>query len=228
MPETISTTSNFNLPIDEIIEEALEMVGGEYVSGFEARSARRSLNLLMIDMQSRGYPLLHMEERTLSISAANGPTYDLASDVLAVLDVTITGDNQVDTMLGSMMWLDYFTLPNKAEQGKPSTYVFDRTSASPRMSFFVAPDQNYTIKYWVVRKHKDISASYQLLDINVTYLPAIVAGLAFFVGLKRTNFPLDRLAMIEQVYIDRLYRAFGEDRDRNDVQVYPSLNRPRG
>lgn len=225
MAETVSSTTAFNLPVDEIIEDALEMVGGEHTSGYEARSARRSLNLLLIDLRTRGVPLYNLEERTLSITSAGGATYNLATDVLGIIDVNVS-ETDGDTPLAQMSWLDYFSLTDKTgNTGKPSTYVFNRTGTTPTISFYQAPNADYTIKYWCIRKHKDVSQSYQLLDLHTTYLPAIVAGLAYFMSLKRPGTPLDIIKNLEMLYKERVKLAQEEDRDRGDIQIYPELRR---
>lgn len=224
MVETVSTTSLFNLPIDELIEQASRRVGGEYVSGYEARGARIDLNLLMIEMKNRGHPLYHLEQRTLT-TVIGTPTYSLGADVLAIVDVTVSSSTFTDQACGSMSWLDYFMTPDKLQSGLPSSFALDKTAPIPKISFYLCPDAVYTIKYWVIRKHHDINASYQLLDIAQTYLPAVVAGLAWFMALGRPSTPEDKILRLETAFEKSLSFAEGEDRDRNDLMIYPDLRR---
>jgi hypothetical protein len=223
--EIVGTTSNFNLPVDEIIEEAAEMIGGEFLSGYEARSARRSLNLLLIDLANRGHPLYHVEQRSFT-TVAGTATYDLATDVLGLLDVTISSATLDDETIGSISIFDYFNLPNKTDtQGKPNLYAFDRTSSTPKVVLYFNPDAVYTIKYWAVRKHKDITQSYQLLDLHQCYLPAITCGLAYFMGLKRQGVDPSKVMNLKSEYMERLMYASQNDRDKTDIYLYPRIGR---
>jgi hypothetical protein len=113
---------------------------------------------------------------------------------------------------------------NKTEEGVPNQVAFNRTGLTPTVSLYPTPeDSTWDIKYYAVVKHKDIDASYQLMDLNQGYLPALVAGLAYFIGLSRPNVPKDQLNYIKQEYEERLIRAFGEDRDRINLQIVPYI-----
>jgi len=221
MTETINTTSVFNLPVDELIETAYEMLGGEHISGYDAKSARRQLNLLLIDLANRNYPLARMEERTLDLVDGTA-TYDLGADVLAILDTYLVRPDQPDTPLSEIGFMSYFSIVNKTVEGVPTQMAFSRTSLTPNVSLYPTPeDSTWDLKYYAVVKHKDVDASYQLMDVSQGYLPALVAGLAYFIGLSRVNVPKDQLNYIKQEYEERLIRAFGEDRDRIDLQIIP-------
>ena len=240
MTETISSTTSFTLAVDELIEEALNMitVEGEQqtlrdgYSVYEARSARRSLNLLLIDLTNKEYPLGHLEERTLNLVAGQAE-YDLGSDVLAILDLNFKdGISGVELPVKSLSPFDYFNITQKTtENNKPAVYCFDRTTSIPKLRVWPVPLSSSAtpgqIKYWAIRRHKDITKSYQLVDLNYRYLPALSAGLAYFMGLKKPTLSLDRLATIKQEYVDRLESAFMEDRDRVDLVIVPDIKRRR-
>lgn len=228
MPEVVSSTTSFNLPIDEIIEDAFEMVDGPLTSGYDARSARRSLNLLLIDLSNRNYPLGYLEQRTISLTAGT-TTYNLGADVLAIVDLNLKEvDGGNEQQLIRMSPLDYFNITDKAQTGRPSIYSFDRTGASPpRLILWPSPEDDgvYQAVFWVVRRHKDITKSYELLDLSHRYLPAITVGLAYFIGLKRPSFDQMRLDRLKGEYEERLQRALDEDSDKNDFIVYPDIRR---
>jgi len=239
MPEVISTTNTFTLAVDELIEEALDMISveGEQntirdgYSVYEARSARRSLNLLLIDLTNKEFPLGHLEERTLTLQAGISE-YDLASDVLAILDLNYRSPSGIDTPMSVQSPFDFFNIADKTtESNKPSVYCFDRTTSPPKMRVWPVPSTNNptpgTIKYWAIRRHKDVTKSYQLVDLNYRYMPALSAGLAYFMGLKKPTLGLDRLQIIKQEYTERLDSAFAEDRDRVDLIVVPDIQRRR-
>ena len=88
----VSGTYNFNLDIDEVIQEAMEMIGGEDTLGHEPASARRSINLMLRDWQNRGI-LLWTTSTTAVTVAASTTTYDLASSTINALEVVISRDN---------------------------------------------------------------------------------------------------------------------------------------
>lgn len=239
MPEVIATTNTFTLAVDELIEEALDMISveGEQnvrrdgYSMYEARSARRSLNLLLIDLTNKEFPLGHLEQRSLTLLPGISE-YELASDVLAILDINYHSPQGIDTPLSTQSPFDFFNIANKeTKSNKPSVYCFDRTTSPPKMRVWPVPSVNNptpgSIKYWAIRRHKDVTKSYQLVDLNYRYMPALSAGLAYFMGLKKPTLPLDRLATIKQEYVDRLDSAFMEDRDRVDLIIVPDNQRRR-
>lgn len=239
MPETVATTASFTLAIDELIEEALDMIAvdGDQLaskdgySTYEARSARRSLNLLLIDLTNKEYPLGHLEQRTLTLVAGQSE-YDLDDDVLAILDLNFKDSDGIEVPVRALSPFDYFNLTNKAiENNRPSSYCFDRTTTPPTLRVWPVPSAtNPTpgeLTYWAIRRHKDITKSYQLVDLNYRYMPALSAGLAYFMGLKKPGLSLDRLATIKQEYVDRLEAAFMEDRDRIDLVIVPDIKRRR-
>lgn len=223
MAETVSTTTNFNLPIDEIIEEAVDIVYGEHTNGYDARSLRRSMNLLMIDLQNMEVPLAHLEERSLEL-LTNQTEYELPNDVWGVLEANVLDTNSYETPLDKISTFEYFNIANKQDQAnRPSVFAFDNTGIGPP-KIKVWPkvsDTGLVLKYWVMRKHKDITASYQLLDITAKYLPAITMGLAYFLCFKKADIPTERKEYIKAEYMGRLERAFSSDRDRVDISFYP-------
>lgn len=227
MTETVATTTSFTLPIDEIIEEAYDNLGGELVSGYDARSARRALNLLMLDLQNREFPLFHLEQRSVAVVTGN-TEITLGEDVIAILDVMIVNSDGVERQLNSVSVFDYFNLTGKTRQTPPSNYALDNTRQPARVFLYPAADAAYTLKYWVMRRHKDITKSYELLDIQSKYLPAITMGLSYFLSFKKKKefglSPQD-IMDLKNEYEERLNRAFDMDRDRNDVILYPAVKR---
>lgn len=223
MPEIVSTVSTFNLPVDELIQEAYDHLGGEYTSGYDAISARRSLNLLLQDMMTRGYPLIQTENRSLTLVAGINE-YSLGTDVLSIIDANFVNEDGLEIPLKAQSIFDYFSMSNKDQEGTSvSQYAFDRSSSAPTLFVYPTPSVATSINYWCVKKPKSVTASYQLVDVAARYLPAMVFGLAFFLGMKKPMFPMDRLQKLEDLYASHLERAFDEDREKGDIQFYPSL-----
>lgn len=227
MVETVASTTNFNLPVDEIIEEALDHLGGEHTSHYDARSARRSLNFLLIDLQNRGYPLCTMEQRTLNL-VEDTASYTLDNDVLAIIDLNYyDATSDTEQQLMALSPFDYFNLTKKDQTGeRPSVYAFDRTGmTAPKLYVWQVPQvSGSSIKYWCVRKHKDVTKSYQLVDISSRYLPSLAIGLAYFMAFKKEGIDPARVQTIFAEYERRLSAAFAEDEDRIDMKVYPDVS----
>lgn len=225
MPESVSSTYTFNLPIDEIVQEALDTLGGDNQSGYDSSSIIRSFNLLLIDLTNRGYPLGVLEKRTLSLVDGTSE-YSLDGDAIAVLDANLK-DDTIETPMQQIPFLDYFSISNKDSEGSPSQFCFDRTGSTPKIRVYPTPnDSTLDVEYWVVRRHKDITKLYELADMQYRYLPALCMGLAYFMAFKRLktgdmNVDMSYVQFLKTEYQDRLDAAFSEDRDHFDMMIYP-------
>jgi len=116
-----SGTTSFNLPVDEIVEKAYEMVGKELESGEDLKQARKSLNLLFIDLQNKGHPLAKLENFTFATSVSTATSYVLDPTVVDVMDVVVTRSS-VSTPLKRSSLFDYHKIPNKTLPGLPTQY----------------------------------------------------------------------------------------------------------
>lgn len=227
MSEALSTTTTFNLPIDDILREAFDMIGGEHVNAYDAASARRSLNLLLLDLMNREYPIGNLKKYTVNLQDGVSE-YDLDTEVVAIIDLNYKDVDGISQQLMPESLLDFFNITNTArESQRPSTYVFDVTSSrSPKMRIWPTPNATAatgTIEFWGVRKMKDVTSSYQLVDLSYKYLPAIPFGLAYYMSFKREGFPLDKRAEIKTEYMDMLNAAFSSDRENIGIHIYPDL-----
>lgn len=225
MAEAVSTTTSFNLPVDEILEEAFDILKGEYTNGYDMRSARRSLNLLLIDLVNREYPLAHLELNTINL-VQDQADYTLDADIIGVLDVNFKTSSGTEIQMYPQSLFDYFNTPTKTTDGKPNTYAFDRTVSPAKLTIWPVADADSaagTLEYWGMRRHKDITKSYELVDLNYRYLPALSMGLAYFMSFKKEGIEEEKVARIFQEYETRLERAFLEDRERVDFWIYPDI-----
>lgn len=226
MPESVSATTTFNLPVDEIVQEALDTLGGDSQSGYDTTSVIRSFNLLLIDLTNRGYPLGILEKRTLNLVDGTAE-YELDEDAIAVLDANLK-DGDTETQMRQIPFLDYFNISNKDTEGPSSQFCFDRTGDTPKVRLYPTPnDSTLDMEYWVVRRHKDIDKLYQLADMQYRYLPALCMGLSYFMAFKRPNTDMSYVQFLKTEYQDRLDAAFGEDRDHFDMMIYPYVYQRR-
>lgn len=224
-----SGTYNFNLDIDEIIEEAHERAGlGRAYSGADYRTARRSLNLLGQEFANKGINLWTIVEATLTLLPST-PTYDLPTDCVSILDHSIrtgTGTGQSDLAITRMSLGEYASLTNKLTTGRPTKIYVERLRDNPRITVWPVPDssQTYTLLYYKVQKIDDVKAGgeYQY-DAPTRFLPAIVSGLSYHIALKNPN-TMDRVPMLKQIYDEDFSLAAQEDRDRSDFKISPRIS----
>lgn len=224
MAETVSSTVSFTLAVDEVIEEALDMIGGEHTSAYDSRSARRSLNLLLTDLSNREYPLAHLEQRSLSL-LPNISSYTLESDVLGILDLNFKNSDGVETQIAYQSPFDFFNIAEKTETGnQPAVYTLQTNTIPAVLKVWPVPIESGTsLEYWVMRRHKDVTKSYELVDLSYRYLPALTMGLAYFMSFKRPGLDPMTVDRIAAEYERRLELAFSQDRERSDFQVYPDV-----
>ena len=121
-----SGTFDFSMDIDEVIQEASEMIGGEQTLGNQAASARRSINLLLQDWQNRGILLWTADTTVVSISASVS-TFAMSSSTIDVVETVLNRDN-TDLQLERITMEEYLKIPNKSQVGRPMQYAVRRNS----------------------------------------------------------------------------------------------------
>jgi hypothetical protein len=153
---TTSGSRDFNLDVGEVIEEAYERCGLEVRTGYDAKTARRSMNLMFADWANRGLNLWTVKEANFTVTQGTS-SYALAADVVDVLDVVIRRSN-TDYELQRISRGDYATVPNKTTQGRPSQFWLDR-QITPVMYLWSTPENSTDqIRYYYVRRIEDADA----------------------------------------------------------------------
>jgi len=221
-----SGTTSFNLNIDEVIDEGYERCGLSTTSGYEMRSARRSLDLLFAEWGNRGIHLWKTELNEIPMVAGQAE-YTVDSDVNDVLEAyvssTAAASNNANTQDVSITKIDrsaYAALPNKLATGQPSQYYVDRQT-TPKISLYVAPDAStYTVlKFYTINRIEDATAyNDQQADVAYRFLPCMCAGLAYYLSMKKAP---DRIQAMKLIYEDELKRALEEDGQRTSLYVSP-------
>jgi len=219
----VSGTYNFNLDIDEVIQEATEMIGGEDTLGHEPASARRSINLMLKDWQNRGI-LLWTTSTTLVTVVASTTAYDLSSNVINALEVVISRDN-TDIKLTRITPEEYLIIPAKTQTGRPSQYSIRRGRDNPVMSLWPIPENSTDIlKIETVTELQDVNKSaIQNADLPKRFLPPLTCGLSYYMAMKRPGVADTRIAMLKTNYEETLARAMEEDRERASLYLLPRL-----
>jgi hypothetical protein len=218
-----SGTYNFNLDIDEVIQEATEMIGGEQTLGHEPQSARRSINLMLNDWQNRGVLLWKIYTTAVTVSTSV-TTYDLSSSTTDALQVNLQRDS-TDIELQRISFEEYLNVPNKSQTGRPTQYTVKRNIDNP--TIFVYPVPNNTtdiLKIEAIRQVEDVNKSAeQNADAPVRFLPALTCGLSYYLSMKRNNIPMERIQMLKANYEEKLLMALEEDRERASLLLKPKL-----
>ena len=200
----ISTTTSFNPDLLDLAEEAAEISGFELRSGNDIRTARRSLNYLLLEWANKGINLWTLDEQTISSAtvAAGTATYDIDIDTISILDAVVrtnsgSATSQSDTTLERISSTTYSQIPNKLTQGRPSQFWFNRvgikdvTSGTNRpgtITLFPVPDQSnvYEIVYWRMRRMADAGvAGNTTAEVPERFLPALAVGLAMKLAMKK-------------------------------------------
>lgn len=229
---TTSGTSTFNLNLNELFEEAFERCGAEMRTGYDFRTARRSLNLLTIEWANKGINLWTLEQGTIAMVQGQ-ITYNLPVDTIDLFDHVIrtqTGQAQTDININRISADTYLTIPNKNAQGRPIQVWINRQSGAqnpasiqyPTINVWPAPDQNnyYTFVYFRLRRIQDAGTGVTTQDIPFRMLPPLVAGLAYYLSLKIPG-ATERSAMLKAMYDEAWQQASDEDREKAPLRLAP-------
>ena len=220
-----SGTSAFNLDLTEIVEEAFERVGSEMRTGYDLKTARRSLNLLFADWANRGINMWTFEQGTQVLTPGTA-TYTLPADTVDLLEHVIrTGagnaSTQADLTITRISVSTYATIPNKLQQARPIQIWIERLN-TPQFTVWPVPDnsQTYTLVYWRLRRIQDAGTGVNTMDMPFRFIPAMIAGLAYYLAMKVPG-ALDRLTMLKAQYDEAWALASEEDREKAAVRFVP-------
>jgi hypothetical protein len=220
-----SGTYNFNLDIDEVIQEATEMIGGEQTLGHTPQSARRSINLLLNDWQNRG--VLLWSTFTTAVTVATSVTsYDLDDSVNDALVITVKASiAATETQLTRISFEEYNVLPNKSQTGRPTQYAIKRNVDKPTVFLYPVPNSSTEIlTIEAIRQLQDVNKSAeQNADIPKRFLPCLTYGLAHQLAQKRPGVTDARIAMLKASYEETFKRAMEEDKERASIYFKPKL-----
>jgi hypothetical protein len=222
---TTSGTSAFNLDLTEIVEEAFERVGSEMRTGYDLRTARRSLNLMFADWANRGINMWTFEQGSIPLVAGTA-TYDLPADTVDLLEHVIrtgagSASTQADLTITRISVSTYATIPNKLQQARPIQVWIERLN-TPRITVWPVPDnsQPYTFVYWRMKRIQDAGNGVNTMDMPFRFVPCMVAGLAYYLALKVPG-GAERLGILKQQYDEAWQLASDEDREKASVRFVP-------
>jgi hypothetical protein len=216
-----SGTTDFNLSIDDLIEEAFERCGMRMTNGYQLTSARRSLNLLFLDWANRGLNLWTIEQAIYPLTPGTNEI-SLAADTVNVLSAVIRDYSQspsTDITIDRISREEYLNVPDKTTQARPAQYYVQRTNI-PKVFFYPAANQNYGFVYYRIRRIQDAGGYTNTSDVNFRFLPCLASGLAYQLSLK---YAPERTGVLKQIYEEDFTRAAQEDRDTASVSFVPQL-----
>lgn len=222
---TTSGTSNWNPDFSEIIEEAFERCGLEIRTGYDVRTARRSLNFIFQEWANKGINMWTIEEGTQILSQGVA-TYTLPTDTVDLMEHVIRttqGGQPQDINISRISVSVYSTIPNKTQQGRPVQIYIQRLN-TPQFTVWPVPDGAYvyTLKYWRLRRIQDVGNNGDLTaDMPFRFVPAITAALAYQIALKRPDVAPDRVQMLKMLADEAYELAAAEDREKAPQRFVP-------
>ena len=221
-----SGTATFNLDLVELVEEAFERCGSELRTGYDLKTARRSLNLLFADWANRGVNMWTFEQGSITLIPGQA-TYTLPADTVDLLEHVIrTGAGnaatQADLTITRISVSTYATIPNKLTQARPIQVWIERLQPAPTITVWPTPDasQTYTFVYWRMKRIDDAGDGTNTMAVPFRFIPCMVAGLAYYLALKLPN-AMDRLMVLKQQYDEAWQMAAEEDREKASVRFVP-------
>lgn len=219
------STSSFNLDLTDIIEEAFERATGgvrTLQTGYDYRTARRSLNLLTMEWANRGLNLWTLEQGTFPL-VAGVASYQLPADTIDIVEFSLRVDGR-DQSIDRCSVTTYAAINNKSQLGRPQQVYVQRAYPNPSITLWPVPDtDNYTFVGWRMRRIQDASApGTQTMDVPFRFMPALIAGLAFYIAQKVKDGE-HRAEALKLEYEMQFEMAALEDRDKSTVRIVPRI-----
>ena len=219
---TVSGSTDFELDVAEYVEEAFERCGLEARTGYDLRTAKRSLNLMFADWANRGLNQWTIKQRTITAVESDGD-YTLDADVIDILSAVIRRSG-TDYTIDRISRDEYLAIPTKTTTGRITQFFVDR-QITPVLKVWPVPDNSTDIiVYDCLTRIDDADTQTNTMDVPFRFYPCLSAGLAYYIALKRAP---ERVQMLKAVYEEEMRRAIDEDRDRASFQITPSLRNYR-
>ena len=189
-----SGSKDFELDVADYVEEAFERCGLELRTGYDLKTAQRSLNLMLAEWANRGLNQWTVKEKTVAMVKDTGKyTIDATNPTatIDVLDVYIRETTQgttTDIPLSRMSRAEYAHLATKSTTGKPNQFFIDK-QLSPTITVWPVPDKNstYTVYLNVLSRMDDADVGANTMDVPFRFYPCLAAGLAYYIALKKST-----------------------------------------
>ena len=247
MANTTSDTTTFDktFSIDEIVEEAYERIGVLDYSGFQLKTARRSLNIMFQEWGNRGLHYWEVGEADINLvegqaeykffrstadgtSATSNPNgiYGISDVLEAQLRSNRTATDQSDSPMTKVDRSTYAAFSNKLSQGAPNQYWVQRFIDHVSISVYPTPDSTNASKdmhFYYIKRIQDVGSYTNATDVPFRFVPCMVAGLAYYLSQK---FKPEMTQQMKLLYEDELARALAEDGSASSTFITPKAYYP--
>ena len=212
----VSDSTDFELDVAEYIEEAFERCGLEVRTGYDLKSAKRSLNLMLAEWANRGLNQWTITQTTQALTSGTA-TYNLNTNVIDILSVVVRRSS-TDFAMERISRSTYLGIPTKSTTGRPNQFFLDR-QITPVLKIWPTPENSTdTIIFDALTRMDDADTFINTMDMPFRFFPCLAAGLAYYISMKRAP---NRTQMLKAVYEEEFQRAMTEDRDRASFNVVP-------
>ena len=248
MANTTSGTTTFDktFSIDEIIEEAFERLGIQNVTGYQLKTSRRSINIMLQEWGNRGIHYWEIDETNMDLiegqsdydffrssadgtSAVTTPTNGITgmSDILeAQLRSNRTSTDQSDSPMTKVDRSTYAGFSNKLSKGTPNQYWVERFIDKVRVHIYPTPDSTNASKdmhFYLIKRIQDVGAYTNATDVPFRFVPCMVSGLAYYLSMKYAPQLMQGMKLI---YEDEFQRALQEDGSASSTYITPKAYYP--
>lgn len=216
----LSGSTDFEPNVAEFIEEAFERCGLELRTGYDLKTARRSINLMLAEWANRGLNQWTIEQTTQTVTEGTSE-YNLGTNVIDVLDVVCrrtVNSTQTDISMDRLSRSEYINIPNKTTKARPSQFFIDKQN-NPVLKVWPAPENSTDILVFnkLVRMD-DADAATNTMDMPFRFYPCFAAGLAYYISVKRAP---EKTSLLKQLYEEEFDRAMSQDEDRASFRIRP-------
>jgi len=210
--------------LSEIFEEAFERAGLQMQTGYDLKTARRSLNLLTLEWQNRGLNLWTIDSGTQALTAGTA-TYQMPADTIDLIEHQVrtgSGTDQIDTSLERISVSSYAQQSAKNLQGRPSQIFVDRQATAVNVTLWPVPDSGtYTLSYFRLRGINGVSSGIgTTADVPPRFVPCLAAGMAYYIAMKKPEVAA-RVGPLKQEYEFQFELAANEDTDSSPMKFVP-------
>ena len=217
-----SSSTDFEPNVAEFVEEAFERCGLELRTGYDLKTAKRSINIMLAEWANRGLNQWTIEQTTQALTEGTS-SYSLNSNVIDILDMVVRRTvNSVDTdiSMSRLSRSEYINIPNKTTKSRPSQFFLDKLT-TPAIKIWPAPENSTDILVFnkLVRMD-DADKATNTMDMPFRFYPCFAAGLAYYISMKRSP---ERSAVLKQAYEEEFQRAMSQDEDRASFRIRPYL-----
>ena len=219
---TTSNSTNFEPDVTEFVEEAFERCGLELRTGYDLKTAKRSINLMLAEWANRGLNQWTIEQATQTVTKGTNQ-YTLDSNVIDILDCSLRRDTDgtnLDLQMTKISRSEFLNIPTKSTQARPNQFFLDK-QVSPVLNIWPTPENSTDVLVFnkLVRMD-DADTATNTMDMPFRFYPCFAAGLAYYIAIKKAP---DRVSMLKQMYEDEFERAMSQDEDTASFRISPYL-----